>query len=49
MAWNGLLAFWIPVAVFAAWFFVMFWAIRRVIVRENEQAPVRLNEAPTGS
>jgi hypothetical protein len=36
MSWNGLLAFWIPVAVLVAWFFVMSWAIRRVIVRVNE-------------
>jgi hypothetical protein len=49
MAWDGLLAFWIPVAVFVAWFFVMFWVMRRAIVRENEQAPVRVSGAPTGS
>lgn len=28
-AWNGLLAFWVPVAVFTLWYFVMFWGLRR--------------------
>lgn len=27
LAWNGILSFWIPVAVFVAWFVVMFCAI----------------------
>lgn len=27
LAWNGLFSFWIPVAEFTAWFFVMFWAM----------------------
>ncbi|HEX9834014.1 MAG TPA: hypothetical protein VGA66_13220 [Mycobacterium sp.] len=31
MAWNGLLAFWIPVAVFVAWFFIMFTAMRKAV------------------
>jgi hypothetical protein len=29
MAWNGPLAFWIPVAVFVAWFFIMFATMRK--------------------
>ncbi|WP_099024550.1 hypothetical protein [Mycolicibacterium palauense] len=33
MAWNGLLAFWIPVAVFVAWFFIMFTAMRKAVAR----------------
>ncbi len=32
LAWNGLFSFWIPVAEFSAWFFVMFWAMRRLVV-----------------
>jgi len=35
LAWNGLLSFWIPVAVFTAWFAVMFWALRAAIGRAN--------------
>ena len=31
MAWNGVLAFWIPVAVFVAWFFIMFAAMRKAV------------------
>lgn len=30
-AWNGLLAFWVPVSVFVAWFLVMFWVLLRAI------------------
>ncbi len=32
LAWNGLLSFWIPVAVFVAWFFVMFATMRRSLL-----------------
>ena len=35
LAWNGLLSFWIPVAVFVAWFFVMFAAMRRSVRSER--------------
>lgn len=31
VAWNGILSFWIPVAVFVGWYAVMFWVGRRVI------------------
>ena len=34
LAWNGLLSFWIPVAVFTAWFAIMFWAMRAAIDRD---------------
>lgn len=41
LAWNGLLSFWIPVAVFVAWFFVMFWAVRSFVLRaERDGAPL---------
>jgi hypothetical protein len=33
MAWNGILAFWIPVVVFVAWFAAMFWAMRDAVKR----------------
>jgi hypothetical protein len=36
-AWNGLMAFWIPAAVFGAWFIVMFFVMRRAM---QEQAAV---------
>lgn len=42
MAWNGILAFWIPVAVFVSWFFVMFWAMRRAVLNSAAvDSPVR--------
>ncbi len=31
VAWNGLLAFWMPVVVFFAWYIVMFFVLRTVI------------------
>jgi hypothetical protein len=37
MAWDGILAFWIPVAVFVAWFVVMFWVMRQAVMRRPEQ------------
>ncbi|HKY91857.1 MAG TPA: hypothetical protein VJM11_12490 [Nevskiaceae bacterium] len=33
-AWNGLFAFWIPLTVFCGWFLMMFWLIRRDVLRE---------------
>jgi hypothetical protein len=35
LAWNGLLSFWIPVAVFVAWFGVMFWVVRNCVRRDS--------------
>jgi len=40
-AWNGLIAFWIPVAVFGAWWIVMFITCLKAIKRP-EETPVRL-------
>jgi hypothetical protein len=37
MAWNGILSFWIPVAVFVAWFVVMFWVMRDAVMRSPAQ------------
>lgn len=34
-AWNGLLGLWIPVTLFGIWFIVMFWLLRRAILRER--------------
>lgn len=33
-AWNGLLAFWIPVPMFCFWILVMAWVLRRQVLRE---------------
>lgn len=35
VAWDGVLSFWIPVFVFVAWFFVMFWTMRGAILRSD--------------
>jgi hypothetical protein len=42
LAWDGLFTFWIPVGVFVAWFFVMFWAVRRAVTTSapTEAVPV---------
>jgi len=34
-AWNGLFAFWVPLAVFCGWFFMMVYLIRRHILGES--------------
>lgn len=34
-AWNGLFAFWIPLTNFCGWFLMLFYFIRRSIVRES--------------
>ena len=33
-AWNGLLAFWVPLTLFCGWFLVMFYLMRRALLRE---------------
>ena len=38
LAWNGILSFWVPVAVFVAWFAVMFWVIRAAVLRTSQNA-----------
>jgi hypothetical protein len=35
LAWNGLIAFWIPVTVFCGFFFMMFYLLRRAALRER--------------
>lgn len=34
-AWNGLFAFWIPLSVFCGWFLMIFYLIRKSILRES--------------
>jgi hypothetical protein len=38
LAWNGVFTFWIPVGVFVAWYFLMFWAVRRAITASTSGA-----------
>jgi hypothetical protein len=33
-AWHGLISFWVAVAAYAGWFFVMFYGLRRAIAQE---------------
>jgi hypothetical protein len=40
LAWDGLFTFWIPVGVFVAWFFVMFWAVRHALRTAASRAAV---------
>ncbi len=35
-AWNGILAFWTPAMAFGAWFFVMFFMLRKAIMQQSE-------------
>jgi hypothetical protein len=37
-AWNGILAFWIPLTVFTLWFIVMFTVLRKAILRQAATA-----------
>ena len=37
LAWNGLLAFWIPVGVFTAWMIVLSWSLLRAISEQERQ------------
>jgi len=34
-AWNGLFAFWVPLSIFCGWFIMVFYLIRRSILREK--------------
>jgi len=34
-AWNGLFAFWVPLSVFGGWFFMVFYLIRRDVLRQR--------------
>lgn len=38
-AWDGVFVFWLPLTAFGAWFFVMFYAFRRAILRDEPEAP----------
>lgn len=41
-AWNGLFAFWLPLSVFCGWFLMLFYLIRRDVLKEmaaNRPAP----------
>jgi hypothetical protein len=35
-AWNGILAFWLPLVAFAIWFNVMFIALQKAIKEQQE-------------
>lgn len=37
-AWNGILGFYVPAAVFGTWYLVMTWLLLRAIAREQEEA-----------
>lgn len=34
-AWNGIIAFWIPLSIFGTWFFVMAWVMLRALKEET--------------
>jgi len=34
-AWNGIIAFWIPLAIFGTWFFVMAWVMLRELKQQD--------------
>lgn len=37
-AWNGILAFWMPLTVFALWFIIMFIVLRQAVLRQAQSA-----------
>ncbi|WP_354698007.1 hypothetical protein DSM112329_03667 [Paraconexibacter sp. AEG42_29] len=45
-AWAGLLGFWIPAAVFGAWYPVMTWLLLRAIGEESRAAAAAATEVP---
>jgi hypothetical protein len=38
LAWNGVIAFWVPLAVYTGWLFVMLWALLRAIGAQEAAA-----------
>jgi hypothetical protein len=34
-AWNGIIAFWIPIGVFGGWFLAMFYVLRRAVLEDR--------------
>lgn len=47
-AWNGIIAFWIPLAIFGTWFFVMAWVmLRELKQQESEDSHAVLDEIGT--
>jgi len=36
-AWNGLLAFWVPLTAYATWMLVSFWLLRQAIAHEERE------------
>lgn len=49
LAWNGVLAFYLPFAVFGLWFPIAFWVLRRAVQgveAEREAKPVEPRAAP---
>ncbi|HEX9833545.1 MAG TPA: hypothetical protein VGA66_10755 [Mycobacterium sp.] len=47
-AWNGLLGFWIPLTIFCSWFVMVFWMIRRAVLRTMRRAAESPPEAEAG-
>jgi hypothetical protein len=39
-AWNGILAFWLPLVVFMGWYIVMFFVLLKVIKEQQQSAAV---------
>ena len=37
-AWNGIFGFWVPLAGFGSWWIVMFFVLRKAILRERQAA-----------
>jgi len=46
-AWNGVIAFWIPLTIFGTWFFVMAWRMLQVLKKqESAEAPAITDATP---
>jgi hypothetical protein len=37
LAWNGVLAFWIPLSIFGAWMGVMIWSVLQAVARQERE------------